>query len=131
MSEQTAKVTVIEYQYADAGNDKAYAEVALPGALTKEQIEAFYEARPGSDILPEQVGLPGLQDEVGYGVTQYDGIWHEITDIRVENAPYRASHEPKRPMTATEFIAQFDGIVWDEQAAIAARDELGRNYGTY
>lgn len=126
------QVTIIEYQYADAANDKAYAEVALPGALTEEQIEAFHETNPGNEMLPEQVGLPGLQDEVGYGVTQYDGIWHEITDIRIETAPYYgATHEPKRPMTATEFIAQFDGIVWDEQAAIAARDELGRTYGTY
>lgn len=128
MSEQ---FTIVEYLYRDASNYKAFGAVALPGALTEEQIDAFREDYVDNDFLPAQVGLPALQSELlahGGSDGEDDHIWHEITDIRVEDNASDATHQPLRPMTAAEFVAQFDGIDWDESAAIAALDDLLGNY---
>lgn len=125
----TEPVTIIEYRYADAANYKAYNTVVLDGTLTEDEIETVWAALNGrEEFLPEQVGLPALQDQVcdddeDDPAVHY--IWHSMDDIRVGTRNEALTEfDPLRAMTAQQFAAQFPGIVWDETAAVTALDNI-------
>ena len=115
----TEQITIIEYQYADNGNYKAYNTVVLPGALTDEQIQQIWDgANGGEEFLPGQVGLALLQDQVWPDEDEPGHhVWHSLTDITVAaKGSQETEIEPTRTMTATEFADQFLNVVWDDMA---------------
>ena len=56
---------VLEYEYRDAGNSKAYGEVRLSGEPTAERLAALSHALfDGEYFVAEKLGLPSVAHEV-------------------------------------------------------------------
>ncbi|HEU0130799.1 MAG TPA: hypothetical protein VFQ85_07390 [Mycobacteriales bacterium] len=112
--------TRVEYLYRDASNYKQYGHEVFAGAITAEQRTSVLAALDeGVHFLAEQVGLPPLYERWS---THYpdDDPWHELVSLEVVGDP------PTREETIAAFTARFDGIVWDEPAALRRLEEWTR-----
>lgn len=79
--------SVIEYQYRDASNFKAYGEILVEGIFSKSDMELIhsYMYDNGEYFIPEEINIPPLQmklwKEFG-GPNDDDHEWHSIECIR-------------------------------------------------
>lgn len=110
--------TRVVYMYRDGSNYKQYDTVVFDGEITAVELAVLvantlqtddYESYTGS-FLPEQVGLSHLVELWG-NAYEDDHPWHEMQEV--ELTPWQATTE----RSIHDFVAQFDGIVWDESAA--------------
>jgi hypothetical protein len=112
--------TAISYMYRDADNYKAAGGVTFAGVITeagKQLINSYlYE---GECIIPEQIGLPALQEflmsfDSNVDLDQEEDIdhpWHELTGFKIS--------DPSTPATESIDINQFVALFidfpgWDE-----------------
>jgi hypothetical protein len=116
LSSDTAN-TRVEYVYRDASNYTQYGHEVFAGAITDEQRSRILGALDdGFHFLAEQVGLPPLYEQ---WPTHYpdDDPWHELSSLDLVGDP------PTRDESIAAFTARFDGIVWDEPAALRRLEE--------
>jgi hypothetical protein len=112
--------TAISYLYRDADNYKAVGGVTFAGAITeagKKLINSsLYE---GECFIPEQIGLPALQEvllslDSSADLDQEQEIdhpWHELTRIKISDPSTPATES----MDINQFVALFvDFPGWDE-----------------
>lgn len=105
--------TRFEYMYRDGDNYKKYAAFILQGTITKEQFEEHIDKKMDG-FIPEQVGLPGLQESWN---TDVDGPWHELWSAEwVHQAPNY--HLTAEQLLHLFIKANSDG--WDEDLCEAA-----------
>jgi len=78
--------TILEYQYRDAGNYKAFGELLLEGEMTPSDLADLTPyLYDGEYFIPEEVGIPPLQpllqEELG-GKNEDDHEWHTFIKAR-------------------------------------------------
>lgn len=80
------KYTILEYQYSDASNYKAFHAIKLLGVISDSDIEEIRACMYDSEyFVPQKVGLPALQtllSEEYNGFNEDDHDWHSIICIR-------------------------------------------------
>ena len=79
---ETDRYTRFDYQYRDANNYKQGETVWLSGPLTPsmadELVEILRKADTGEpDFIPEEIGLPELQERMPSELGEDDHVWHE------------------------------------------------------
>lgn len=115
------KNTKFSYLYRDASNYKAFRELVLEGKLTRKDIQDVLE--DGANFIPEQVGLPELQAELGqYGAefpSEDDHVWHEIDSIA------ETDEEPNFELTAKQVKQLFLDVKKVGWKVLEASERLG------
>jgi len=107
--------TIVDYLYRDAGNNKAFGQVALEGAVTHEEERLIRSKMPDDQLfIAEQIGLRSLCVELekwSNGLTDEDHCWHELGGFN-----------------AVSDLAQIDGVTrWGAASDFADRFRaLGR-----
>ena len=85
--------TILEYQYRDAGNYKAFGELLLEGEMTPSDLADLTPyLYDGEYFIPEEVDIPPLQpllwEEFG-GPGEDDHEWHTFEKVRTACAEDR------------------------------------------
>ena len=80
------------YLYRDAGNYKQYAEVALAGAYSAQDLATLLTVLCGNadGFIPSQIGLTDLQKYSDKAMDENDHVWHE--SIRLSTTPQAPDH---------------------------------------
>ena len=78
--------TVLEYQYRDAGNYRAFGEILIEGEVLKSDLDSLAPyLYDGEYFIPEEVGIPPLQpmlwEEFGSD-NENDHDWHTFVCVR-------------------------------------------------
>jgi len=107
--------TKIVYMYRDVNNYKQHREIIVAGEVTMEQLLDCCEeviVGVGGDFLPEQVGLPALQEQMCSPVNyDEDGVWHELTGVEP------TTNDNTVAITAQDLLENFRKAKgnWDEE----------------
>lgn len=113
--------TKFSYLYRDASNYKAYRDLVLEGELSLEDIKSVLE--DGEHFIPDQVGMPELQAELGqYGAefpSEDDHIWHEIDSVEATD------EEPDFELTAEQVKKLFADVKEVGWKVTEASERLG------
>jgi len=85
--------TILEYQYRDAGNYKAFGELLIEGEMTPNDLAALIPyLYDGEYFIPEEVGIPSLQPKLwdeNSGPNEDDHEWHTFENIKEVNSEDR------------------------------------------
>lgn len=105
--------TKISYLYRDASNYKQSEEVIVLGEYTadeKSDIMDSLDDLTDGGFIPQQVGLPALQERMVDYPSEDDHCWHEIEEIELTN------EEPTLQINIHELVKRFKEAKgnWDD-----------------
>ena len=107
-------LTALDYLYRDAANYKAHGTALLTGSLSPSEIsEIFAKLDSRTSFVPEQLGVPPLQSQLGAlsdGPTTADHAFHELLAIREATAAEANSLTPIA--TAVTFLTRVRAVTF-------------------